>query len=93
LLVPRPPSPGCTVKLLPAKKHLARLRKSKEWKMLVEKILGQSKQPDQPRVLTAEEKAKLTPAQQLDYVRQFNQAVMPEWKVPERGDELGEGGG
>jgi hypothetical protein len=32
--------------------------------------------------LSAEQIAKLTPAQRLDYTRQFDQRKMPEWKDP-----------
>jgi hypothetical protein len=37
---------------------------------------------DTPVVKKADEIAKMTPAQRLDYSRQFNQKQMPEWKDP-----------
>jgi hypothetical protein len=36
------------------------------------------------RQLSADEIAKLTPAQRLDYVRQFDQRSMPAWQDPRK---------
>jgi hypothetical protein len=37
---------------------------------------------DTPVAKTAEEVAKMSPAQRLDYSRQFKQDAMPAWKDP-----------
>ena len=45
-------------------------------------MTGATPPPAESATKTAEEIAKLSPAERLDYSRKFDQSKMPEWKDP-----------
>jgi hypothetical protein len=48
-------------------------------------VVDQWVREQETRRLSADEIAKLTPAQRLDYCRRFDQTKMPDWQDPRKG--------
>ena len=49
-----------------------------------EVVKGYLKRVEQPQRLSSEQIAKLSPAERLDYARQWDQNSMPAWKDPRK---------